>query len=224
MNDWGSNLQATFLPSCSKLLENLAVLASKGGEKLPLVRLYFATGLTAEGYVLKLEFNKSHHTLAFYQSHPYPSLTYFDIQHISGVGFKDIRELDDEICKQVLGFSKISEVAPISKLALRRLVEEKNQTLKSAIGISIELLALPDLPDELGLCKKYLLEVLEVLEEIWEDQLGKQAVKEKLKSLSFDFSREANHFTIKEQTLSLEIALNKFPKKAVFKRVIEDLL
>ncbi len=224
MFKWVQDLQAASLPSCTTLLEALALFASEGRESLPLVRLYLATGLTIEGYVLKLEFHRSHHTLAFHQTHPHPSLTYFDTQHISGIGFKDIQELSEEVYTQVLGFVRTSEVAPLSRLELKRLVEEKNQVLKSSMDISVEILSIPDLPDELGLCKKYLLDVLQVLEEIQKDELGKQAVKEKLKALSFDFSKEESHFTLKEQTLHLEVALNKFPERVLLKKALEDLL
>ncbi len=224
MTKWINDLQAASLPSCTKLLEGLALFASNGREDLPLVRLYLATGLTLDGYVLKLELNKSNGTLAFYQTTPHLSLTYLDTQHINGIGFKDIQELSNKVCEQVLGFSKAFKIAPVSRLALERFVKEKNQVLNSSLGISIEILIVPDLPDELGLCKKYIVDVLQILEEIQQDELGKQATKEKLKSLSFDFSKEENHFTLKEQTLNLQIALSKFPEKEILKKVIEGLL
>ncbi len=174
--------------------------------------------------MLKLERSRTQNTLAFHQITPHPSLTYLDTQQINGIDFKKIQTLSEEVCKQILGFSKTPEITPISKLELERLVKEKNETIKSSLGVSIEIPKIPDLPNQMGVYKQYLLTVLQLLEEIQQDQLGRQAPREKVEILGFDFTREKNHVTLKKQFLNVCLNLDELPKKAMLKKAIEDVL
>ncbi|MBC8110334.1 MAG: hypothetical protein H7Y04_04670 [Verrucomicrobia bacterium] len=195
MIDWKKTLQTLPARSYRSVLIELAKLRKTGTERLPNVTVFLTSGQSISGSVVAFDRENQQETLVMHLSEyaRYRNdLVYLDFSLVGGISLESVEEHID-LLDTLIGSSLKPQLSPINKLDLQRFMKSESAIFLATTNIPVEMdnAILQESQEVYAGVKEMSGIALKILNEIWQDALGKDALQTRVKKVIFGMASKA---------------------------------